>query len=283
MVTGSDTVTEAFTELADTYEATVDRELRQLWGFSYRQFVERLVSMTPIREGDVVLDVATGTALIPLSASGKLGDAGRIVGLDITPEMLRHAQKNLESDGLSAHIRLVCASGMDMPFPEGTFDVVICGLGTHHMGVPQMLSEIRRVLRRGGNVVLADVGASPFWRSLAGRLWLRVLMVQFGLTHSRSRTRAEIEAFANMWSASQWRRLLQDHDFTDIEITEHQARRSWYPRALIMRAVARTVGSTSTSGWPRSDSILPASQNAEKGDKDDQKYNGRTTEARTEG
>jgi hypothetical protein len=73
-------------------------------------------------------------------------------------------------------------------------------------------------------------------------------MIQFGLTHSRSRTRAEIEAFANMWSARQWRQLLAEYGFTNIEIEESYARRSWYPRALIMRAVAGTVGSTSLSG-----------------------------------
>ena len=231
-------VTEAFTEMAPDYEGTVDRELRRLWGFGYRQFVERFVDMAAITEGAVVLDVATGTALIPMQLANLVGAKGWIVGLDITPGMLAQAQRNLDRAGISTRIDLTCASGLEMPFPAAIFDVVLCGLGTHHMDVPQMLSEMRRILKPGGRLVLADVGASPFWRSLWGRIWLRILMVQFGLTHSRARTQAETEAFANMWSAGQWRAFLSEREFVDINITESRPRHAWYPSALLMTALA---------------------------------------------
>ena len=230
-------VIEAFTELAPRYQETVDRELRQFWGVGYEQFIDRLVGMIAINEGDIVLDVATGTAVIPLKIADKLEAKTQIVGLDITLAMLQYGQKNVRAVELSSCISLVCASAMNMPFVKGSFDVVICGLGMHHMDVPQMLSEMRRVLRRGGRLILADVGASAFWRSFAGIALLRVLLARYGLTHRSARGRAEIEAFPNVRTADEWRTLLSNCGFAEIEIAEFRARRPWYPCGLIIRAV----------------------------------------------
>ena len=58
---------------------------------------------------------------------------------------------------------------MQIPLGADSFDVVMCGLGTHHMDVPLLLSEIRRVLRSEGHLVMADVGAPAAWRTLWGR------------------------------------------------------------------------------------------------------------------
>jgi ubiquinone/menaquinone biosynthesis C-methylase UbiE len=237
-MTGSDVIIEAFTELAPRYEETVDRELREFWGLSYREFVDRLTKEASIEKSDVVLDVATGTALIPLKLVDRVGDGGRVVGLDITPAMLRHGQENVEATGLSSCIRLVCASAMAMPFVEGVFDVVICGLGTHHMDVPQMLSEMRRVLKVGGKLIMADVGASAFWRSLWGRAVLRLLLLRYGLAHSSARAQAEWEALPNVRTAGEWHAVLAEFGFTKVEVIESRARRPWHPHALTMRALA---------------------------------------------
>jgi len=238
---GNDVIIEAFTELAPSYEETVDRELRQFWGLSYEEFVERLIEVAPINEGDVVLDVATGTALIPPKLVDKVGASGRIVGLDITLAMLKHGRKNLEATGSSSGISLVCASAMAMPFVEGVFDAVICGLGMHHMDVPQLLSEMRRVLKTEGELIMADVGASAFWRSSWGITLLKILLIRYGLTRRSARAQAEVEAFPNIRTADEWCTILSGFGFTKIEITKSWARRPWYPCALIMRAVAGRI------------------------------------------
>ena len=121
---------------------------------------------------------------------------------------------------------------------DGLFDVVVCGLGTHHMDVPTMLAEMRRVLKPDGTLVLADVAASPLWRSFVGRLWLRVLMIQYGLTESRARAQAEVEAFSNIRSVDEWQTLLSEYAFSDVEMGRVPARCRWYPQALIMKASA---------------------------------------------
>lgn len=235
-------IIEAFTELAPRYEETMDRELRQFLGLSYEELVDRLVGAASVNEGDVVLDVATGTALIPLKLLDKVETGGRVVGLDITLAMLRHGRKNVEARGSSLCVSLVCASAVAMPFVEGVFDAAICGFGMHHMDVPQLLSEMRRVLKLGGSLIMADVGASTFWRSFWGIILLRIILAIYRLSHmSSARAQAEMEALANVRTVDEWRTILSDFGFTKIEITESPARRRWYPCALIMRAVAGRI------------------------------------------
>ena len=145
--------------------------------------------------------------------------------------MLEHGQENVGATGPSSHINLVCASAMAMPFVETVFDVVICGFGTHHMDVPQLLSEVRRVLKTGGNLIMADVGASAFWRSFWGTALLKTLLVIYKLGH-RGSVRVQAEAFPNVRTADEWRTILSDFGFTNIKITETRARRRWYPCAF---------------------------------------------------
>lgn len=127
---------------------------------------------------------------------------------------------------------------MALPFKDDVFDAVTCGLGTHHMDVPVLLSEIRRVLQRGGRLVLADVSASTFWRSFWGGILLKVLLRQYGLRNDSARAKAETEAFANVRTAGEWQALLGELGFTQIERHELSARRPWYPSGLTLKAIA---------------------------------------------
>ncbi len=242
-MTDSHAVIEAFADLAPQYEETVDRELRKFWGVSYGALVGRLVQQASVSQGDMVLDVATGTALIPRTMAGQVGAGGRVVGLDITPAMLGHGRNKAEATGLSLPISLVCASAAAMPVASGVFDVAICGLGTHHMDVPRLMAEMRRVLRTGGRIVVADVGLSALWRSWWGAVLLRLLLVFYSLWHVKSaRAQAETDALSNIRTAGEWRAVVADAGFTQIEVLQSRPRRPWYPCPLTVRAVAEDTG-----------------------------------------
>lgn len=101
-----------------------------------------------------------------------------------------------------------------------------------------MLAETRRVLKPGGRFLMADVGASAFWRTLCGSVLLRMLLIRYGLAHRSARARAEVEAFPNVRTAGEWRALLAELGFAQIEVREFRARRPWYPSALTIQAVA---------------------------------------------
>ena len=115
--------------------------------------------------------------------------------------MLQHGAVKLADAGLLASTRLVCGSGMAMPLADGVCDVVLCGLGTHHMQVPVLLGEIRRVLRPGGRLVVADAAATAFWRSFVGAIMLRVLLFFYVMSVRSARAVAEREALDSLFTA----------------------------------------------------------------------------------
>ncbi len=231
-----DCVKQAFTELAPSYTSTMDKELSQFWGISYPKFVERLVALAAVKPGEKVLDIATGTAIIPLQIILGNRRQERVVGLDITPAMLQHGRQVIARNGFTNTIDLVCASGMQMPFPNGTFDVIICGLGTHHMNVPLLLHEAQRLLARNGRLVMSDVGATHFWRSIPGKCLIRILMWEYGFVNQSARSQAELEAFRNVRTANEWKLLLRDFGFVKVRIDEIKPRLPWFPSGLTMQA-----------------------------------------------
>ena len=231
-------VVEAFAQLAPRYEDSFDRELRACWGLSYRDFVNYLVDIVSVGRSGVILDVGTGTARIPMSMVSRMDGKSVAVGLDITPAMLKCGLANIKANALNPRIKLVCASGMGMPFADGLFDAVICGFATHHMDVPKMLSEIRRVLKEGGQLVLAEVTAPSFWRTSVAKAVVGIAAPLCEIAHLSARVRAEVSAIANIRTAIEWRMILSGFGFGEIEmVDEFAGRRPWYPGALAFTAI----------------------------------------------
>ena len=91
-----------------------------------------------------------------LIAAMMLGEKGWVVGIDIIPEMLSQAEKNLNKTNL-ANVTFQEASGEDLPFPEASFDVVISN-GVFNL-IPdklKALNEVHRVLKPSGRLMIAD-------------------------------------------------------------------------------------------------------------------------------
>jgi len=235
-VPSSEVVLQAFTDLAPRYEEITERELGQYLGLEYAASVDGLLALAAVKPGEAVLDIATGTALIPRRLAQKIDGPGAIVGLDLTPAMLRQAQAALDQDGSAADVRLVCASGLALPFVPASFDVILCGFGTHHMSIVAMLSEIRRVLKGGGRIALAAAGAPPYWRSFWARALVQIVRKLAGLLHGGARIQAQATAFSNVWTAAEWLAALSGAGFTNFKVAEAPAHRRWYPRALTISA-----------------------------------------------
>ncbi len=237
MTSSSDTVVEAFTELAPRYVETVDRELRTFWGVGYQDFIQLLLEAATPESDALILDLATGTAQIPLSMAARAANGRMIVGLDITPTMLRYGLANLKAQGASECVRLICASATDIPFDSAAFDLAICGLATHHMHVPRLLSEAQRVLKPGGRLVMADVSAPPFWRSVLGGAFVRLAAAGYWLMHRNVRASAEVAAIPNVRTTHEWRALFTELGFVNVELfAELHGRRLLFPGGVVWRA-----------------------------------------------
>ncbi len=116
-------IIETFTELAPRYEEVVNAELNRFWGWSYESFVNQLLQATPIPEKGKMLDLATGTGVIPITVAANGFGMSRIHGLDITMSMLARARKKNSSENIKIQIDLVCASAMDIPYANESFDL----------------------------------------------------------------------------------------------------------------------------------------------------------------
>ena len=100
------------------------------------------------RPGDRVLDVACGTGLVSRLFKGRVAE---VVGVDITVDMAAQARPHLD--------RLVIAPAEALPFPDGSFDVVVSRQGIQFMELPAAVREMARVLRPGGRLVLVQLCA----------------------------------------------------------------------------------------------------------------------------
>jgi ubiquinone/menaquinone biosynthesis C-methylase UbiE len=232
------TVIEAFSQLAPAYEATMQQELKQFWGINYLDFIHELVSIADIQAGERVLDIATGTARIPRQVVESAAQPGQVIGLDITFAMLAEGRARIEEHVRYQDIRLVCGSALDLPFDRGSLDVILCGLGTHHIQVPRLLAEMRRVLKPGGKLVLADVCASRFWRSRPGNFIIQFLVQRYRAANQNARADAEAEAFPNARTMQEWLDIFKANGFTRIEIKEVKPRLPWYPSGFQARVQA---------------------------------------------
>ncbi len=97
----------------------------------------------------LILDVATGSARLPLALLRRSYFDGRIIALDLSYKMLRMAHQKLVPYG--DYVTLIHQDAMQLPFPDETFDAVTCLEALEFLPSPaRALHEMVRVLRPGG-------------------------------------------------------------------------------------------------------------------------------------
>lgn len=124
----------------------------------------RLVDHAGIRPGERVLDVGTGRGAVLLAAAERVGAAGRVVGIDLAPEMVEAAALEVERRGLAqAEVRVMDAENLDLPSEE--FDAVLCNCSVQFLpDRARGAREFARVTRTGGRVAIsAPAGGGPEW------------------------------------------------------------------------------------------------------------------------
>jgi len=102
-----------------------------------------------------ILDVATGTADMAIAAARL--QPNNITGIDIADKMLEEGRKKIDALHLSNLIKLQTGDSESMPFETGSFDAVMCAYGVRNFEHLEVgLSEMRRVLRPGGKMVVLE-------------------------------------------------------------------------------------------------------------------------------
>jgi len=107
--------------------------------------------------GERVLDLGCGAGTDTLVAAQMVGPDGHVTGIDMTPEMLSRARAASLEIGV-ANVEFVESEAERLPFPDGSFDVVISnGVIDLIPDKDAVFSELHRVLRPGGRIQIADV------------------------------------------------------------------------------------------------------------------------------
>jgi len=138
-------VKEAFARIADRYVMT-NHVLSMGADMWWRRVVtKRIKALNPAK----LLDVASGTGDLALSIQDAMPHA-KVIATDFCAEMLEHASSR------GVHQTLV-ADALELPFPDGEFDVVTVAFGLRNMAdYERALIEMRRVLKTGGSLFILD-------------------------------------------------------------------------------------------------------------------------------
>jgi demethylmenaquinone methyltransferase / 2-methoxy-6-polyprenyl-1,4-benzoquinol methylase len=140
----------------------------------HRHWKRRLLKLAALRKGIRALDVCCGTGDI---AEALHSQDAQVIGCDFSASMLRVAATRSQS------IPYIQADALHLPFPTCRFDVVTISYGLRNLASFQAgLSELLRVLKPGGSLLILDFGkpSNPLWRALYFA-YLRVVVPVFGL------------------------------------------------------------------------------------------------------
>jgi SAM-dependent methyltransferase len=175
-----------------------------------RRKVRALLDRYAWHGDETVLDVGCGRGLATIAAALRV-PRGRVVGIDLwrerdlagnTPEA---ARANAEAAGVGSRISFETGDARELPFADGTFDVVVSMTALHNIPSPvgrcRAIKEALRVLRPGGNLLIFDIlhtrsYAASARSAGAGDVWLSGMAV--------------------LWALPGWSMAVKKVDFTEV-------------------------------------------------------------------
>ena len=160
------------------FDAEASRKVEAV--YTTRDVVEQrraVLEMLAMRPGESVLDIGTGPGFLAAEIAVAAGPTGQVCGIDISDSMLALARARVPTD--QAPVELRHGEAVRIPYADASFDIAVSTQVLEYVAdIATALSEIQRVLRPGGRVLILDTDwDSIVWHSNDERRMDRVLAI----------------------------------------------------------------------------------------------------------
>ncbi|MDH5692774.1 MAG: methyltransferase domain-containing protein [Gammaproteobacteria bacterium] len=190
--------------ITDSYNARSKSYSKSEW---HKNAAEKLVDYFPPKEGDSVLDIATGTGAAAMYSSKLVGTKGRVLGVDLSEGMIKQAEK-IRSELNCENLEFMVGDGESLNFPDNSFDRIYCASAFFWIAdKPKALSNWRRMLKPGGILGFHAFPETSYVYGYVARKVLKKHGVEY-LAHAPTGSKEICEA------------LLNEAGFVDIQIKE---------------------------------------------------------------
>jgi ubiquinone/menaquinone biosynthesis C-methylase UbiE len=174
-------------------------------------WVDPLLDRAGVSEGDRVLDLACGTGVVARRVAARVGDTGSVVGFDVNEGMLAVAEET--AAGVQPAIEWRQGDATDLPFPDGSFDIVCCQQALQFFDDrPTALGEARRVLAPDGRL------AASVWRPLEYQPGY-VVLAEALERHVGEEAGGMMRSPFPAWDGEDLRTLARDAGFDEVTLT----------------------------------------------------------------
>lgn len=148
-----------FDEIAHTYDF-----LNHFLSFGIDLYWrKKFLKNLPEKDSITVLDLATGTGDVPIVLTTD-SRVKKVTGIDRSKEMVARGNFKIIKKKLSQKVNLEIGDGVDIPFPDNSFDLVTISFGIRNFPDPQKsLKNIYRVLKPGGRVLIMEFALPKNW------------------------------------------------------------------------------------------------------------------------